>query len=269
MISKAPNPRDIERWRPLGLHDILGNTQVVSTFQSYLDFDGFGGNMLLSGPSGTGKTAAVMAYVNTLNCPHRQDEPSGPCGTCNDCRQWDARFPDHGIFALLRTRVVEHKMRPLHYIPVNCATVTESQLKEVLDDSRDAGGEAMIFLDEVHRLTRRSMDHLLLKPLEDLDAVWIACTARTDDLDPMFKRRFATRVSTSLPLVGELAVFLANRCAEWQIRCDNPETVLLLAKKSRQIVSECIAVLARAAGQGRVLTRELVEEYPFLDTRPA
>jgi SpoVK/Ycf46/Vps4 family AAA+-type ATPase len=103
------------------------------------------------------------------------------------------------------------------------------------------------------------MDHLLLKPLEEMDALWIASTARPEELDPMFLRRFAAHVSTALPARAELVKFLVDRCHDWTITVDDHDTLELVARRSQCVTATAIAPVAIAAGKsGRLLSRELV-----------
>jgi len=246
MSSQLPSPHEIDRWQPPSLQHIVGCDELKSVLYEFVRHSGQGPNLLISGESGTGKTASVHAFFRTLNCPQQTGEPPMPCGECPDCLNFDVRDPDEGLFAIVRPRVLRYDREPLHYQPVNCGAVTEAELRQVLQKSRDYEGHLFIYLDEVHRIVRRKMDHLLLKPLEELNAVWIASSARTDELDPMFVRRFPIRISSSLPNERELTEFLADRCHEWGIVPHDPETLLLLARRSRQVVSEC--TVSAAAG---------------------
>jgi len=92
------------------------------------------------------------------------------------------------------------------------------------------------------------MEHLLLKPLEELDALWIASSAHPEELDGMFLRRFSAKLATTLPTQVELADFLAVRREEWEIGLDSHETLALLARRSRLVAARAISVLATAAG---------------------
>ena len=264
MNNKVPSPREIERRFPPTLKDVIGCRDLKKVLINHLHNEGRGTNVLVSGGTGTGKTATIKAYVRTLNCPHAAGQPPAPCGTCEDCKHFDVRVPQDGLFAILSKRVMCEGKEPFNYCPVDCAAVSESQIKDILLNVMQSAGNYVIFLDEVHRIVGRKMDHLLLKPLEELDAVWIASSARNDGLDPMFLRRFAARVSTSPPTEEELATFLADRCREWQIVPDDPATVALLARRSKQVTAECISVLALAASRdGRLLDKSLVQYFPF------
>ena len=215
-------------------------------------------NTLVSGDSGTGKTAAVKAFVRSLMCPHRDVDTGTPCGKCQACMTFDVRYDSTGLFAYLQERA-KGTGQPVHFNPINCGEVTET-LRTILTERHDYEGRYVIYLDEVHRLMRRKMEHMLLVPLQEMDALWVASSAMSSELDSMFRRRFSAKLSTTLPDMPALIEFLRERCQHWRVSVDDdPGTFALLAQRSRRITSEAIGRIAVAAGRkDRCLTRELV-----------
>lgn len=262
MCKNLPTPFQIERWVPSHLDEVIGCTEARNHFRDILRNDGRGVNTLLSGPSGSGKTSTVKAFTRSLMCPNRDSESGRPCGKCDACRTFDVRYDDVGLFACCQGRTV--KGESMNFFPVNCGRVTESELRKLLADRAQYEGLFLIYLDEVHRLIRRKMEHMLLVPLQEMDALWIASSAMTGELDRMFRRRFSAKIETTLPSVPEMVAFLGERCRTWGIAVDkHPETLRLLARRCRQITSDAIGRIAVAAGRkGRVLTRNLVLQ-PF------
>lgn len=61
--------------------------------------------LLLHGPSGCGKLAMAMAYVQSILCPHRTAEGEG-CGECQSCRMVShLTHPDlHFVFPVIRSK---------------------------------------------------------------------------------------------------------------------------------------------------------------------
>lgn len=124
----------------------------------------------------------------------------------------------------------------------------------------------VIYLDEVQRLVRGKMDHMLLKPLEDWKAIWIASSATVGELEPMFQKRFPCRVATALPQADELVRFLQKRMEAWGIACDDASTLEVLSMRARNIPGDAIRPLVEAAiEEDRVLTRAMVDKFPFED----
>jgi|LSQX01.3.fsa_nt_gb replication-associated recombination protein RarA len=264
MDTNLPTPREIEMWVTPTLNHVIGCEGLRAHCHDLLRVAGFGPNTFVFGDPGTGKTACIKAYVRTLRCQKKEPDKWIPCGFCESCKEFDVRYSDEGLFATLRHRVLVDGADPLHYYPINCGKISESELRRIIDDVPQWTGLVLIWLDEVHRIVRRGMDHLLLKPLEELNAVWIASTAHPKELDRMFKRRFAAKVRTTLPTLTELVSFLKDRCDEWGIRPDSEETLQLAARRAKLVTADAIALLAVAAGRdGRLLDRELVARHQF------
>lgn len=266
MSNPLPTPREIEQWVPRRLRDFLACDEVKRTLTAHFLAGGDGSNLLISGETGTGKTGLVEAYIRTLICPNATNPLDGPCGTCPDCLGFDFENSDDGIFAHLRTRVFRGEL-PRYWYHISCVRFDHNGLRSLRSEVEYNGKyRSIVYLDEIDCLADNRMDLELLKPVRELNAVWIATgvnAARV--LDPMLIRRFANRCSTSRPSEEELALFLIDRCREWDIAIDSPEAIALLAQRSSQITAECINVLARAASEdGRLLTRKLVAEHPFI-----
>jgi len=265
MSKSCPTPREIEVWRPTRLQDFIACEEVKATLVDHLRADGDGTNILILGNTGTGKTGLVEAYARTRNCPKSAGPWLGPCGECDDCKDFDFEHSDDGVFAHLRTKAEETK--PTYFFHLNCYSLDVSEIEEVAKEvSSHPTVRCIVYLDEVHNLVDGRRDLVLLKHLSDLNAVWLATGIDTNAYNPMFLRRFATRCTTTLPSEPDLALFLCRRCKDWSITVDDaPETLALLAQRSQQITAQCISVLACAAGrQGRFLDRHLVEAYPFV-----
>lgn len=159
------------------------------------------------------------------------------------------------------------------YHPVDCTRLSEAGLEAKLTKIRVCNEDLrIIYLDEVHRLSRRFMDERLLKPLEDSPAIWIASSANVksngDDrhgLEKMFQNRFTLQITTELPDLDQLVIWLAERCYEWGIRVELPEVTLpRLAERCHQVPGMAPQVLNKAhKRRSKLLTREMVEEHTF------
>jgi hypothetical protein len=264
MSTLIPTSRDIERWVPAHFGHVVGCKNLKDHFFNQLRLNDCGVNTFVSGEPGTGKTATVKAFVQSLMCPNRDSVTLLPCMACHTCRNFDVRFQDIGILAVLNERVLIGGAVPINFYPVNCGAITEAQLRAVLDERREFNDHFFIYLDEAHRLVRRQMEHLLLKPLEELDATWIASSAYPTELGPMFLRRFAAKLTTTLPTPQELTMFPKERCEEWGLTVDADETLGMLARRTRQNPAAAISVLAIAAERlHRLLDRDMVLHHRF------
>ncbi|HAH45717.1 MAG TPA: hypothetical protein DCM07_12845 [Planctomycetaceae bacterium] len=253
---------DIKRWIPTRWEDVIGNADLVEHFQDILqasldgDFNGL--NSLVTGASRSGKTAIIKLFVRCLYCDKLDRSTLTPCQfECDNCRTDVSRLGLQGIDVLAQDRSI-------HYLPIDCTSITESELREKLTDLRDYHGFRIVFLDEAHRLVRRNMDEQLLKPTEErANTMWIVTSAVTGELEGMFKKRFV-RLQTELPTVDDFSLWLTDRCHEFEIQIDEPSTIIRLAERSNQIPGDALQVLARAdIKRPKRLTRKLVESHIF------
>ena len=265
------SPREIEQWVPAKISDFIACEQAKRVLIGHLAVKGEGSNILISGETGTGKTGLVEVFIRTLNCRQTSEPLNAPCGTCDDCLAFDFEHSDNGLFAHDRESLIVHGEDPRYFYHVNCVGFDKMALKNLRSEIECNGKyRSIIYLDEIQHLAHDKTDTMLLKPIRELNAIWIATGVDADKvLNQMLIRRFASRCSTDLPSELELALFLADKCKQWGIQVESPETIAQLAQRSRQITAECINVLARAAGEAtdigkRMLTMEMVLEHPFI-----
>jgi len=273
---------DFERFRPRCWDDITGNEEIVEHLKSMLlgirvrrDFTGW--NTLITGPSRSGKTSLIKWFIRCVLCLNLADlENICPCYKCLNCENdWDTFGSQEweNIIDFI-SDTVKTPIRCSIYV-VNCATTTERELDDIVGKVRvDDGMVKIVYLDEVHRLSRRNLDERLLKPLEDTKAIWLATSAyvkkdKIDDsskLDPMFQNRFSFRLTTSPPSVKKLAQWLAQRCIEANLKVDEPtkDILTIVAERSKCIPGLALQVLNRAVkSRDRMLTKKLAEEFCF------
>lgn len=254
---------DIKQWIPKSWQDVVGNFDLKEHFHDILrasldgEFNGL--NTLVTGPSRSGKTAIIKLFVRCLYCDQLDRDTLTPCQyECRNCRADVSRFGLQGI-------EVQSQEQDVHYLPIDCAGITENELRDKLIDLRDYSGFRIVFLDEAHRLVRRSMDEQLLKPVEERsNTMWIVASAHTGELEAMFKKRFV-RLQTQLPSIEEFSIWLTDRCQEFGIfNIDSPSTIIRLAERSNRNPGDALQVLARAAiKRPKRLTRQLVENHIF------
>ncbi len=272
--------KDIERWIPERWDQIVGNRALKEYFWDMIwcvrkEGHRSGFNLLATGPSRTGKTSAISFGIKCLGCLNFNFDTMNPCGTCKCCTLNHHLYGNEGWENVVD--YFDHHEAPTpvryHYHPVDCTSLSESDLESKLARIRMCNEDLrIIYLDEVHRLSRRFMDERLLKPLEDFPAIWIASSAyvkRDGDhgppLDKMFQNRFTFRITTELPDLDQLVVWLAERCDEWGIQVDSPEfTLPLLAERCHQVPGMALQVLNKShKRRSKILTREIVENHSF------
>lgn len=279
MISQPV--KDIERWQPSQWDHIVGNQELKDYFWDMIycirkEGHRSGFNCLTTGPSREGKTATITFGIKCIGCFNFDFESMNPCGACKNCTMNTHLYGNDGWENFVDFLDEEEAPTPVryHYLPLDCTRLTELELERTLSRIRiDDGNLRIIYLDEVHRLSRRFMDERLLKPLEDFPAIWIASSAnvkQVDDrdqtkLDKMFQNRFTFRINTQKPNVSNLTVWLAQRCEDWGIQCEEPKkTLTRLAERCHHTPGMALQVLNKAhKRRSKLLTRAIVDGHVF------
>jgi hypothetical protein len=289
-MNEASTPvRDIERWLPSRWDQIVGNQPLKEYFWDMImcvrkEGHRSGFNLLLTGPSRGGKTSGITLGIQALGCFNLDLETFNPCGRCANCTAKIGLYGNDGwenwVDLFEDEETAKRSVRFL-YIPLNCGSLNEAEIDRLLDRVRvDDGTLKIVYLDEVHRLVRRGLDSQLLVPLEKHQVIWMASSAyvRRDDnedahegrpkqaeLEKMFQNRFTYRITTQPATIAEMAVWLAERCAEWCIRVTDPEpTLTRLAERSRRLPGMALQVVNKAhKRRSKTLTRQMVEDHTF------
>lgn len=265
-MSTNITARDIELYRPRNLQGFVGCAAVKQELAMRISNRSFGSKLLIEGPTGTAKTSIIEATVRAMVCPNVTDPYEGHCGVCESCTTFDFSNDDYGLTMGVRART--DQVLGFDFFHINCGEKTnESVLCETLNEIRyfAPGDDVIVFLDEVQYLGKSGLTRLFLKPLTQLTGVsWYACGVSLGNMDPMFLRRFSTRLQMPRPTVVELVQYLDQRCLDWQID-RTPQALDYLAVCSKGVVGECMSVLARAAeSDRRELTMELIKSHPFI-----
>jgi hypothetical protein len=263
-MTSGSTDRDIETARFSSWDDIVGNYYLKRHLHAMVKSiagpsKGQGVNTGITGGSRTGKTASAEFAIAAMLCRDVQKDTWTPCGKCELCLQNAAR--DHHV--LLEVYRWGGDERDLQFVPIDGNNATASDIDRALAWSAGQEGRWLYYIDEIQGLVRRNLDEALYKAVEQRRHItWIITTATTKGLDKMLWNRF-TEVSTELPSVQELALYLARRCRHYGITWDEDETILRLAVRSGQIVGKALKVLAMAKMFGGTLSGDIVDHYVF------
>lgn len=282
LTAKKPKvTKDVERWQASRWDQIVGNKLLKEYLWDMIwcirmegHISGF--NALITGPSRGGKTSTVRFGIKCIGCLKFDFETMNPCGDCSNCNLNHHLYGNDGWENHIDVFNDDNLRTPIryHHMPLDCSRLNETQIEDCIQKIRiNDENLRIITLDEVHRLSRRSMDERLLKPVEDFPAIWIAMSAnvkKEDDndlkkLEKMFQNRFTYRINTQKPTVPEMMVWLAERCEDFGITCESPKATLKdLAERCNQLPGMALQVLNKAhKRRSKQLDAALVESHVF------
>ncbi len=237
-----------------------------------------GYNALVIGGSREGKTATIKFGVKCVGCYNFNFTTMDPCGKCANCTMNHHLWGNTGYenyFDMLNEEDVPTPIR-YRFVPIDCTRVTPAEMDELivsLQPREDA--VRIIYLDEIHRLIRKGMDldHQLLKPMEELEAIWIGSSANVKNaegnnikkLEKMFLNRFDYVIETEKPDALEFSQWVMERCVESGVQIDDPKTVLpRLAARSTRNIGMALKVINKAhKRRSKTIDIQLVEDQIF------
>lgn len=165
-----------EKYRPVRLEEVMGQTQAVQSIQSMLK-SGPQRPILLAGPIGDGKTtlARIIGMISLCSGAAR------PCLTCETCRQIrKGAFGQNSDFS--------------SYTEYEGGWLDEDEIHEKFVQPFQEGNRLaeILMIDEVQELSPK-MQGMLLKPLEmttsKSDRRFILCTSEPDRLTKAVRSR--------------------------------------------------------------------------------
>jgi DNA polymerase-3 subunit delta' len=125
---------------------------------------------LFTGPPGSGRSSAAVAFAQSLICP------SNGCGTCSDCNA--AKTSSHPDTEIIRTEGLSIKVEEIRELLTRVAWAPSM------------GGWRVVVMEDADRLTE-SAANALLKAIEEPGArtVWLLCAPTLHDVLPTIRSR--------------------------------------------------------------------------------
>ena len=146
---------------------------------------------LFTGPPGSGRSSAAVAFAAALICPNNG------CGTCIDCRT--AMAGGHADVEIIRTEGLSIKI---------------DEVRELLQRvawSPSVGGWRVVVMEDADRLTE-SAANAMLKAIEEpgTRTVWLLCAPTLHDVLPTIRSR-CRHLQLRTPSTDDVAEVLTRR----------------------------------------------------------
>ena len=198
-MSLAADPAD-----PAGSTDLtgtvwstlVGQKHATRTLQRAVDGHGMTHAWLFTGPPGSGRSNAALAFAAALQCEQ------GGCGRCRACQT--ALAGSHSDVSVTRSRRAVIQTEPMRELVLRAAL-------------SPAGGRWQVMvIEDADRLHERAAN-ALLKAIEEptRKTVWLLCAPTVEDVLPTIRSR-CRNVSLTTPTAEEVAGFLSRTAGVYE-----------------------------------------------------
>jgi DNA polymerase-3 subunit delta' len=146
---------------------------------------------LFTGPPGSGRSSAAVAFAQSLICPN------AGCGTCSDCNA--AKTSGHPDVEVIRTEGLSIKVEEIRELLTRVAWAPSM------------GGWRVVVMEDADRLTE-SAANALLKAIEEpgTRTVWLLCAPTLHDVLPTIRSR-CRHLQLRTPSIKAVTQVLINR----------------------------------------------------------
>ena len=176
--------------------DLVGQKPVIETLRAAASGQGMTHAFLLTGPPGSGRSNAAIAFAAALQCENGPG-PAAGCGGCNACITTLAGSnPD---VTRVSTESVQFRVKDAREMVRKSAMSPVSQRWQV------------IVVEDADRFNDSSGNAVLKAVEEPADrTVWVLCAPTVEDVLPTIRSR-CRLVSLATPTAPEVADFLVRR----------------------------------------------------------
>ncbi|HLN76059.1 MAG TPA: DNA polymerase III subunit delta' [Nocardioidaceae bacterium] len=170
---------------------LVGQKHAIATLQRAVAGHGMTHAWLFTGPPGSGRSNAAVAFAAALQCER------GGCGQCHACHTVLAG--SHSDVSITRTET---------------AVIRVDDIRELVGRSALAPGQRrwqIMIVEDADRLNESSAN-ALLKAIEEPSprTIWLLCAPTVEDVLPTIRSR-CRNVVLSTPSAAEVADFLVTR----------------------------------------------------------
>jgi len=169
---------------------LVGQRHAIATLQAAAAGRGMTHSWLFTGPPGSGRSNAAVAFAAALQCP------DGGCGTCHECHTVLAG--SHADVSVVRTEKLSIGVDEVRDLVRRSALAPAGRRWQIM------------IVEDADRLTEQA-NNALLKAIEEptSQTVWMLCAPTTEDLLPTIRSR-CRLVTLSTPTTEEVAAFLRS-----------------------------------------------------------
>jgi DNA polymerase III subunit delta' len=172
---------------------LVGQHHVIEALQTAAGGHGMSHAYLFTGPPGSGRSNAAVAFAAALQC--EQDPPG--CGTCHACHTVLAG--SHADVSVVRTEGLSIGVKEVRDLVRRAALTPIGHRWQIL------------IVEDADRVTEPAFN-ALLKAIEEPSerTVWMLCTPTVEDVLPTIRSR-CRLVTLSTPTADDVAAFLVRR----------------------------------------------------------
>ena len=155
--------------------DLVGQHRTVELLRTAAGGHGMSHAWLFTGPPGSGRSNAAIAFAAALQCEQEGPDDKG-CGTCPQCHTVLAG--SHPDVTLVRTALLSIGVKDVREL------VRRAAMRPV------GRGWQIIVVEDADRLTEQACNALLKAIEEPTDrTVWMLCTPTIEDVLPTIRSR--------------------------------------------------------------------------------
>jgi DNA polymerase III subunit delta' len=176
---------------------LVGQRPVIDTLRRAAAGDGMTHAWLFTGPPGSGRSNAALAFAAALQCSR-----GGGCGECHECVT--ALAGSHPDIHVTRTETSTIKIEAARELVLKAATMPS------------LGRWQVMIVEDADRLGKqddtRASGNALLKAIEEPTprTVWLLCAPTVEDVLPTIRSRCRSVVLTT-PTADDVSRFLQQR----------------------------------------------------------
>jgi DNA polymerase-3 subunit delta' len=167
---------------------LVGQAPVVTALQAAVSGRGMTHSWLFTGPPGSGRSNAALAFAAALQCPN------GGCGECQDCHL--SLVGSHPDVTVVRTDKLSIGVDEVRDLVRRAALAPVGAARQVL------------VIEDADRLTEQAANALLKAIEEPTDhTVWLLCAPTVEDILPTIRSR-CRFVGLTTPTTADVTAYL-------------------------------------------------------------